>query len=224
MSLLDLLFPKKCLQCGAGSLYLCQKCIDRVRLAKQVCVECQRPAIDGITHVGCLRSLGLHGCLSGFEYKWVIKKAIKSIKYRFASDMAEEIAGLLVTHLQKNVNALPKESVLVPIPLHKKRQNWRGFNQAEELGRVVAKKMGWPLVSDLLIRTRSTVPQVDLEGDQRRSNVQGIFSLHHPLPTTLNTLIIFDDVITTGATVSEACKVIKRRNKELKIWGLSVAR
>lgn len=227
MSLIDLIFPKQCLQCGKNGTYICRNCVKRVRLAKQVCVECQRQAIDGVTHTGCRTSLGLDGTLAGFEYKWVIKRGIKSIKYRFVKDIAQELSDLLIDNIKNNINALPKDPVLVPVALHKKRLNWRGFNQAEEMGRIVARKMRWRFASDLLIRTKYTIPQVELKGDERKGNVQGIFVLnqkYRQLITKDQAFIIFDDVITTGATVREACKVIKRKNKKLMIWGFSVAR
>lgn len=227
MDLLDLIFPKKCLQCGKSGKYICKNCAEKVKVARQICVECQKPAIDGITHIGCHKPLGLDGVLAGFEYKWVMKKAIKSLKYRFAREVAQEVSFLMLRHLKSNINALPKDLVLIPIPLHKKRQNWRGFNQAEELGKIIAGQMKWKFIPNLIIRVRQSTPQAELKGEERRKNVQGIFQLNpkfkYPV-SNINSLVIFDDVFTTGATMREAAKVIKRKNKDLKIWGLAVAR
>ncbi len=227
MALVDLLFPKRCLQCGRSGTYICTNCIAKVKLAKQLCIECQKPAIDGITHVGCLKPFGLNGVLAGYEYRGVIKRVVKSIKYRFATDMAEEVAGLLVNQLQDGINALPENSLIIPVPLHERRQRWRGFNQAEELGRIIARKMGWRFHPSLMLRTKYTIPQVELKGDNRRSNIKRAFGLNPRYQKSINnhqSLIVFDDVVTTGATIREVCKVIKHYNKSLSVWGLSIAR
>lgn len=227
MSLVDLLFPKKCLGCGASGLFICKECKSRIKPAKQRCIECQKQSIDGFTHVGCVRPLGLEGSMSAFEYSGVTKKAVKNLKYRFVKDLAEELSDLLLLHLKNNITALPKNCVLVPVPLHKKRLRWRGFNQSEELGKIVSKKMGWKFISDYVVRIKNTPPQAELKGDNRKNNVRGVFVNNlklNKLEFNDKSLIIFDDVITTGSTIKEICKVIKRKNKNLKIWGLSVAR
>jgi ComF family protein len=201
-------------------------CVGKARLAKQICVECAKPAVDGMTHIACKRAWGLSGCLSVWKYEGAIRKALLKLKYNFAKEIAEELSIHIVHYLQKEITALPKNSLLVPIPLHRRRTNWRGFNQGEEIGKLVAKRMGWKFYPDVLIRKLSKRPQTELKGDERRENILGVFVLNSDfksLVISYQSLVIFDDVLTTGATMKEAAKVLKR-NGAKNVWGLTIAK
>jgi len=114
--------------------------------------------------------------------------------------------------------------MLVPIPLYWQRENWRGFNQAELLGRKLADYFGWQLRNDVLIRQKATLPQVGLEASQRQKNIQGVFRINynHQIPKDFS-LLLFDDVWTTGSTLKEAGGVLKRAGFK-KVWGLTICR
>lgn len=185
MNLLDLIFPKKCLECGKDGKYICDVCIGKVSL------------------------YGANGSnYSIFKYQGVIRKAIISLKYKFAYDIAEELVSVCVKQL--NAMHYTLNPILVPIPLFKQRQNWRGFNQSELIGEKLAKAMNWEYIPDLLIRNKNTTPQVGLKGSARRNNLSGVFSV---CPTYIQYakyhILIFDDVFTTGSTINEAKKVLK---------------
>jgi competence protein ComFC len=222
MGLIDLVFPKKCLRCAKSGRYLCERCISKVRFAKGECIECGKPAIDGMTHVKCLTPHAMDGSISIWEYAGVIRKAIIKLKYNFAYEIAEELADYIGDNLAKRDVTLPKDFILVPVPLHKKRKNWRGFNQVEEVGKILAKKMGWDYSDDILIRKKKTKPQVELKGDERKSNVLGVFALKPNYSLPIANYLLFDDVLTTGSTVREAGKVLKR-NGAKSVWGLTIA-
>ncbi|MDP1760060.1 MAG: ComF family protein, partial [Candidatus Woesebacteria bacterium] len=147
------------------------------------------------------------GNYSIFKYEGVIRRAIISLKYKFATDLADELTGVCVQKL--STFHLPRTTVLVPIPLHKQRENWRGFNQAEIIGENLAKKMGWKYIPNLLIRRKQTTPQVGLKGLVRRNNISGVFSINtnHFISNNCS-LVLFDDVYTTGSTINEAKKVL----------------
>jgi competence protein ComFC len=223
---LDLFFPKKCLGCNKSGLYICESCLKRVGFSKPICPVCKRASIDGFTHSGCLLPRNLDGLVCIWNYEKVIKKAIWAVKYRYAYQISNEVAKYARLYLK---NALQfkviKNIVLVPIPSHKKRKNWRGFNQSEVLGKLIADKMGWKYLPDLLIRRKLTVPQMELKGKARVENIKGVFALnpHYSLFTRRYQLILFDDVYTTGSTLKEACKVLKR-NGFKTVWGLAIAR
>ena len=223
MSLIDLLFPKNCLNCGTSGKYLCTRCIKKVKLIKQVCIECEKPAIDGMTHVKCKRKRSLDGAVSVWLYEGIVRKAITKLKYRFAYEIASELAKITACHLKQNFTALPKDVILTPIPLHILRKNWRGFNQSEKIGELLAANMGWRFVPNILIRTKQTKPQTNLSEKARKNNLLGVFSLNPNCQLQATNYIIFDDVTTTGTTLKEAAKVFKR-GKVKKIWGLTVAR
>jgi len=118
-----------------------------------------------------------------------------------------------------------KNVVLVPIPLYWQRKNWRGFNQAELLGQMIAKKLGISFLPDLLIRVRNTKEQTKLKKEKRQKNVLGAFKINHcsSVISHQSSIILFDDVWTTGATIKECTKVLKRKGFK-KVWGLTLAR
>ena len=186
MNLLDLLFPKKCLECGKEGKYICNDCYSRVS------------------------PCGMNGSnYSIFKYEGVIRKAIISLKYKFTTDLADELSETIHQRLMAKGQWL-KKTTLVPIPLYKTRENWRGFNQSEVIGEKLAKAMNWKYVSDLLIRNKNTVPQVGLKGSARRNNLSGVFSVNpNYVLCTKYSVLLFDDVYTTGSTIKEAKKVLE---------------
>lgn len=226
MGLVDLFFPKKCLECGRAGSYICASCIAKLKTLSQVCIECGRPAIDGMTHVSCRRPLGLNGLIFIWPYGGVIRKAILTLKYKYAKEITEELARYCVLFLQKRKVVLPPKSTLIPIPLYWYRENWRGFNQTEEIGKLIANEMDWGFESEILVRKRLKRPQAQLKRKDRGKNIRGAFALNpkiQPLNINHQSLILFDDVLTTGSTLKEGAKVLKR-NGAKNVWGLTIAR
>lgn len=203
MGIFDLIFPKKCLECGSSGSYICNNCLGKV------------PA--GRWH---------KGNYSVFAYEGVVRKAILALKYKFATDVVDELAAICVDRLASAFGFKSQDSVvLVPIPLHPKRQNWRGFNQTFVLGEEIAGKMGWQFASNLLVRKRNTKPQVGLKGYERVQNLRGVFAVNNryqPLAVGHQSLVIFDDVYTTGSTINEAGKVLIKAGCK-KIFSLTIA-
>ena len=203
MDLFNFLFPKKCLECGREGKYICKECFQKVPPSGWTDKE----------------------VFSLYRYQGVIRKAIIALKYKFALDIARELADLCVERLL-TTNHWPS-AILVPVPLYWYRQNFRGFNQSEEIGKTIAQKMGWKFIPDLVIRKKFTAPQTELSGPARRRNLKDVFALNpNYLSTDLliySSIIVFDDVLTTGSTLKEAAKVL--RNTGVKtIWGLTIAR
>ncbi len=241
MGITDLLFPKECLSCKKPGRYVCLDCLNKLPTLRQICVKCGRPAVDGMTHTRCRRPWGLDGLVFIWPYGGVIRKAILGLKYKYAKEIAKELAEYTVMYLRKRKAVLPKTSTFIPIPLYFLRQNWRGFNQVEEIGKLIAPKMKWEYREDILIRKRFKKPQAGLKKDERSKNIRGVFALNPNLsPATryqlltpkrkasLNSksqasLILFDDILTTGSTMKEAARVLKRNGAE-KVWGLTIAR
>ena len=222
MGLLDLIFPKTCLGCGKEGKYLCDDCLAKVRLAKPICPYCEKASIDGFSHTKCAKRLGLDGLTSIWEYEGVIRKAILSLKYKYSTEVGKELTSIFIQDLMKRGHPV-KADVLIPIPLYWYRENTRGFNQSVEIGREVAAQMGWKFIPDLLIKTKSTVSQVELKGNARRQNLKGTFVINSSIKYQVSSIVLFDDVFTTGSTLREAAKVLKRSGAE-KVWGLTIAR
>ena len=201
MAILDLFFPKNCLECKAPGKYICSSCLKKVKK----------------------NGWNSNWVYSVWRYQKVIRKAIIALKYKYSKDIAEELATH-ITRVLKRENIDLDKACLVPIPLHWYRYNFRGFNQSEEVGRSIAKKMNWKFVPDLLIRTRSTIPQAQLTGSARRKNLQGVFSLNpNRLVPSAYCLVLFDDVLTTGSTLLEASKTL-RAGGATRILCLTIAK
>lgn len=218
MNILDFLFPKRCVACGRIGNYFCDSCRVKIRPisdTERVCPMCGRLAFCGVTHPNCRTRYGIDGLTSFFHYDGPVRKAIKALKYRYVSDLAEEFVGL--TQIPEQVG---NDSILVPIPLHGTRYRQRGFNQAEVLGRAVAQRLHIPVRTDILRRTRATPPQAEIKRRQERlDNMKSSFASK----PVFGNIILFDDVCTTGATLRNAASALKRAGAH-HIWAMTVAR
>ena len=226
MGIADFLFPKYCLNCKRQGHYICSSCIKRVGYLKNICIECQKPSVDGLTHTKCRRAWGLEGLISIWNYSGVIRQAILKLKYNFVFEVAEVLVDYIDQTLTRKNIAFPKDIILVTIPLHRRRKNWRGFNQVEKVGSLLAKRRGWQFLSDLLVRKKAGRPQTELKGRQRKENIIGVFNFNKKYKSMIanpRLIILFDDVYTTGATIKEAAKVLKR-NGAKRVWGLTIVR
>lgn len=191
--------------------------------------------MDGVTHKGCATKISPDGLTAIWEYSGAPRKLISKLKYKFVREMALSLSSSAAGMLKIMERATPHSPawerdkiVLVPIPLHWTRRNWRGFNHVEEVGKLLAGVMGWRLLP-LLVRKKSSKPQVGLKEKERIKNVRGIFAINGHARGTLatlatrGTLVLFDDVWTTGATMLEAAKVLKKAGVK-KVWCLTLAR
>ena len=145
------------------------------------------------------------------------------MKYKFAKDAGQELIQRFVEGLSGTV--LPKKAVLVPVPMHKEREKWRGFNHALELGKLLCQQTGWEIKGDVLFKQRKTTPQTELRGTERKKNLRGVFDVGNKAKEEFlgKTVVIFDDVWTTGSTLKECTKVLKRNGAGI-VWGLTLAR
>jgi len=117
-------------------------------------------------------------------------------------------------------------ATVIPIPLHKNRERWRGFNQSEIIGKLIAKRLNLQFKNNLLIRPIATCPQVGLAKNQRVRNMRGKFAVNSSLKSIIQpqiAYIIFDDVLTTGSTIKEAIRILKESGAQ-KVFGLTIAR
>jgi ComF family protein len=209
-------FPPRCLLCGdAGwrGRALCAGCdadLPRITAACQRCGEAlpaTGPGLPELTVCGaCLwRPPPFTAIEVPFAYAAPIDWCVRRLK--FHRDLA---AGRLLGALLADAvgAAPPAVSAVVPVPLHARRLLERGFNQAEEIARPVARALGVPLAVDGLERALATPAQMELPADRRRANVRGAFA---PGRHSLNgTVLLVDDVVTTASTVREASRALLR--------------
>lgn len=228
MGILDFIFPKRCVGCGTLGQYICASCRRSMRSVasnEAICPLCERPAIDGATHPRCRTKYGLDGLTSFFHYDGATKKAIKALKYRDVSDLASEFVSLIPsTHLTHIHATLGGQGVgIIPIPLHVARLRERGYNQAEVLGEFVAEALHVSMYTDILYRTRQTTPQVATKSRKERlRNMNDVFGVR-PSDIKGKSVILFDDVFTTGATTRAAANALKRSGVK-RVWAVTMAR
>jgi len=221
--ILDLLFPIHCLGCNQEiqNFFICPVCFEKIPLDKKALLK-----FDSKSDLTYLITT------SYYNYP-LIKQAVYKYKYDFVKDLSKPLGQLMVNRLnfinKTNTEEFPllsKDALLIPVPLHKKRLRWRGFNQAELLAVEIGKQLNIPVVNDLLIRTKYAAPQVKIKTpSERQQNIKHAFALSsNQRPQFTNkTLILIDDICTTGATLKECAKILKTL-KPKEIWGLIIAR
>lgn len=226
VGILDVLYPKRCIGCGRMGGYVCPECRATMRVVRPeeaVCPVCQRFAIGGATHTQCRTNATLDGLTSFFHYDRVVRGAVKALKYRFVSDLARELVALVPQSSFKRIPINRRRVIVVPVPLHPARARERGFNQAAALGSVVARKLHLPMRTDILYRTKYSVPQADIKNRSARlHNVTNVFSVRRLSSVRRKSVVVFDDVTTTGATLYEAATVLKRAGASW-VWGVAMA-
>jgi competence protein ComFC len=223
MGIIDIIFPKSCLGCGAAGLYLCKNCISKVLEQTQTCIYCKKPSIDGLTHTKCSGEHSLMGVTTLWKYSGVIKKAIHSMKYKYATTIGEELSEYIKREI--DIKYFPEVSFVCPVPIHWYKENSRGFNQSAIIGQMISSYLGKPFMGDLLVKTRSTVSQTFLTRDARRTNIKGVFKINQekiPDVKLGNIVLLVDDVLTTGSTIIEAGRVLSRSG--FRVWALTVCR
>lgn len=191
----------------------------------KICPVCFSPAMDGMTHPRCKSRYSLDGMTCFFQYRGIIRNAIKSIKYRFISDLAQEFINLIPVSKIQLTTHNPQLTTLIPIPLHPSRLAFRGFNQAEVLGGQFARRLNIPMQSNVLIRVKKTIPQVEMKDKKKRlENMKDVFGINAKFPSANCQLpiLLFDDVCTTGATLRSAGSTLKHSGASF-VWGVVLA-
>lgn len=234
--ILDTLFPQFCLNCKKEGSLICFNCLQSIEPAEYLyCPFCSKPfrvmktkrQRKGVCYRH--RHSYLSGLFSAGSYQDpLIQRMIHCLKYPpFLKDLARPLAYLIIAHIllteKQNFIKKAKNPLFVPLPLHKKRERERGFNQAELIARHLSDFFEIPLESTNLIKIKKTKPQTGLNKIQRQENVKGAFYLKNPLAITNKTIFLVDDVFTTGSTLSEAARILKKAGAH-QVWGIVVAR
>ena len=213
--LCELFFPKFCFGCQKEGNYLCPDC--RATLE-----------ISGFHTIN--PSQNLKDLYYALNYQSpLIKNLIQKFKYQpFVKELCKPLSLLIIEHFQLLDNPPPfygggQNFILIPVPLEKKKLKWRGFNQAEEIAKELSSFLKIPLISDCLIKTRETIPQVELSPEARKENVKGAFLIKKGDLIKEKKILLVDDVYTTGSTMEEAARVLKEAGAK-EIIGIALAR
>lgn len=210
-----------CLLCAGehGGSLICQPCrSDWVHLGA-CCPGCATPLPITALCPGCLRRPPPYTARAIFQYQYPLSLLIQRLKFRGQTDLGRELGGLMLSHFQAQK---PLPDCLIPMPLHWRRQLRRGFNQALELARPLARGLDVPLRADLCRRSRATQPQADLPGRIRRANVRNAFATRGV--TMPAHVAVIDDVLTSGQTAAALCRCLRRAGvRRIEVWCLARA-
>lgn len=221
---LDLLFPPVCTTCRRRGSWLCSTCLQSMQpLTVPVCQQCGSPLASAACFSCRQKLLQLHGLRAVNLYRGVLRRAIHAFKYDGCVHLADPL-GLLLARAFEQYSL--RADIIVPLPLHKQRRQARGYNQAELLARVCARRLKIACREDLLIRQRITRPQVGLSAQERYQNVAGAFALAPSFSIRSfsgRSFLLIDDVSTTGATL-EACASPLYEAGIQAVWGLVLAK
>ncbi|HUQ84894.1 MAG TPA: ComF family protein [Candidatus Limnocylindrales bacterium] len=228
MGILDFIFPKRCVNCRKIGTYICPNCFTYISFNETgTCIVCQRPSIGGLTHPICRGKYTPDGVFSSLVYIGVVKKLVYKFKYNpNLTDLKSTLLDLFhegIIQKEAFYKLLDQESVLVPIPLSRSRMRKRGYNQAMILAKGIGEK--WDIsVIDCLERTRDTKTQVGLSKEEREKNIKGAFRIKPVFAKASwgKQVFLVDDVVTSGSTIKEASKILKKAGVE-KVYGLTLA-
>ena len=233
--------------------WICKKCFDKIEIRKeQICPACEEPSENGETHYKCRKEISLDGLWLATEFNYkTTKEAIYKFKFNFIKDIHFPLSEIIIKSIlkadefgnfhdlilanfsqesgeeeiytDKNKNK-KTETIIVPVPLHKRRYNWRGFNQAFLLSENIAAKFNLPVCENAIIRKRNTKPQTKIKlMEERKKNIKGAFSCPNNNLIKNKNIIIVDDVCTTSATLNECAIELKKAGAK-NVWGLVITR
>jgi ComF family protein len=218
------LLPLRCLLCGADGehgLDLCAACAAELPRNRSCCARCALPlAVPAALCGRCQRHTPpWDAAWMPFRYAWPLDRL--ETRFKFGRDLA---AGRTLARLwQREPHPLALPQLIVSVPLHRQRLRQRGYNQALELARSLASSLRLPVRHDVLQRVRDTSAQTELDARGRRRNVRGAFAVTRgtSLP---DHVAVLDDVMTTGATLAECARVLKRAGvRRVDAWALARA-
>lgn len=219
--LINTVYPKKCLACKeklkvpAQNEPICARCL--VKIKKNIppfCSSCGRHLKKtNLTKNICPHCLEtkLHfdRAFSPFAYEGAIKKLIHEFKYRGKNYLGPYLSAMMVEFIKEYDLPIDYIDFIIPIPLHKTKLREREFNQAQILAELIAKEFGKDTLIGALKRHRYTKTQTDLEIAERLENVKDSFLVTNPQTVKDKNFLVIDDVLTTGATSSEAAAALK---------------
>lgn len=198
--------PQECVLCGAtgGDRLLCGACAAELpRLETQRCPVCASPSPAAQPCGACLKSKpAFDATFAVWRYAFPVDRLVQALKFEHRL----ALAGLFAQAMRENEP--PLGDLLLPVPLSAARLKERGFNQALEIARPLGAMLGIPLRSDACRRTTETMPQTALPWKERRRNVRNAFDC--TIDLTGKSVVVVDDVMTTGATLDELARTLKR--------------
>lgn len=193
---LNFLFPPACSVCGKmDPNWLCPNCQRRVeRLEKSCVVEMENKKYEKLLYL--------------FRYESLVRKLILRYKFSNKAYLNHFFANRIAEN-EENRKLLKQYDMIIPVPMHKKKMQKRGYNQTELVANELEKSLGIPARKDILSKVVNTTTQSKLGGKARQSNIQHAFFIQNDIEVEDKKIILLDDIYTTGATSEECSRVLK---------------
>ena len=217
----DVLFPKKCVECQKPGQFVCFDCISKIsKVMTPICQKCGKITQSGQYCSSCRSSVELTGVMVACDYSaGPTKEMIHHLKYSGFVELSEALAELLVEKIKQSKKI---KFVVVPVPMDQKKEIERGFNQSELMARYISKKLG--LKGGLALeKTKRTPAQMKLKRTERLKNLAGVFECVDRGLVKGKNILLVDDVMTTGTTLNECAKELRKAGAR-QVWGAVVAR
>ncbi len=230
--LLNTFFPAFCVGCGKEGKYICEKCYVFAGESALICPVCGESSFSGERHFQCLSArYDLDGLANVWEYEGIVKKVLGTIKYRGITHALGELVQSsfqLMLADKARFGAFLEflfvgSPMITYVPMFLQKEKKRGFNQAKLVAQVVGKITG-NKVLQLLAKTKETPSQTNLTKQQRVENIKDSFGVcAKPGLAQIKNVVLVDDIWTTGATMKECCKALKKAGIK-NVWGFAIAR
>lgn len=222
----QLLFPRRCPVCDEIVVpygeKICPDCLPKLKLLTQpYCMKCGKKLFEEEEYCADCRRME-HAFARGralYEYESV-SDAIYRLKYTNRQEYAEFFGEEISFYLKEFIEKIQPDAIL-PVPLHKKRWNKRGYNQAELLGRAVGKQFGIPVLPKLVSRVKNTQPLKMMNPQERQNNLKNAFIINKN-DVKLKVILVVDDIYTTGSTIDEISRVLLASGAE-KVYFVALA-
>jgi ComF family protein len=227
-AIVDILFPKYCLLCGKPGDSICNYCSRKFIASLPECYKCRRLSTNYMTHPRCLDSYSLDSVFWAWQYNSLSSKFIKTFKYKGSFTMSKEIGDFLTKRiLETNFLNQFKNPLFVPIPLHKRREIERGFNQTLLIGELLSRELDIPIEGNLLSRRLYNRAQATKNTLERKTLSEETFRFdwkYYKKYYKEKEIILLDDVITTGTTLEIATRSIKKQDRNIKVSAICLFR
>lgn len=231
-TIIDVIYPRRCPVCGdivvpRGNL-ICQTCTNTlIAVTEPRCKKCSKPMDNDEIEYCHDCGKNKHHYIKGFSvwvYNEAMKKSVADFKYKGRKEYADYYIAQVVEKYSNDIRLINPD-VLVPIPIHVKKERQRGYNQAGILAKGIGTKLNIPVSLQLLQRDKYTLPQKQLSNTERLINLEKAFSFSEKefkkLDLPIHKVLLIDDIYTTGSTI-EACTKILNKQGIMEVYFISL--
>ena len=197
LNLLKLIYPDVCAFCNKiQKESLCKKCEEKIKkYKKDIVIRSKNNYFEEL--------------ISIFKYEVLIREKIIQYKFQDKSYIYNTFAKIILKN-EKVCGLLKKYDIIIPVPIHRKRKLQRGYNQTQLIAKEIAKNIDIKLCDDVLVKSKNTIAQSKLNKNKRKQNIKNAFKVLNLEKIQGKNILLFDDIFTTGSTVNECSKILKK--------------